>query len=93
MALVTNVMSLLCASVSPWKEEGQSGLDRVLCELGRAGQEQGPFDFLLKLPTRTSFHLPPWVRGHGGVKKNAVGISHRWENQKKILPPVRAQLC
>lgn len=53
----------------PWKEEGQSGLDRVLCELGRAGQEQGPFGFLLKLPVWASFRLPPWIQGHGDVKK------------------------
>lgn len=51
-----------------WKEEGRSGLGRVRCELGRAGQEQGPSGFLLKLPI-WAVSPPHWIRGCSDVKK------------------------
>lgn len=45
----------------PWEEEG---LVRAHCELGRAGQEQRPLGFLLKLPIWALCQLP---LGYGGT--------------------------
>lgn len=64
-----NVLSL-CLS---FPIHGKRRVNLVYTELGRAGQEQDPFGFPLKLPIR-DFFTHPSIWGHSDVGKPLLGF-------------------